>query len=444
MILKLRNWALALAVMVFGAGCGHHSSSSTSTSYIRLVNLTTASDLALTATASSSTTTGTMVNSGITSGGNGSYHSLTSGTYYLVTSSAGGSLAASSSTSKTMSADVYYTVVAYAHNGSIQNLLLTDNQTTPSSGYSLLTVAHEATDAGSVDVYLVPHGADISSYSPTFSSVATSSSSLSQTVNAGTYDIIVTAASKPEDVRLTMSSVTLSSQEMATFVITGTSGGALVNGALVDKGGSVTTLQQADKARVRIVGGFGNDRSSVSVSLSDSTTLDPLTSPSIGLYTLVSAGATVSSMDIVGGTSITAPTTIFASGGDYTLLVYGTAASPSVTVLTDNNQAPSSTSLAKLRLVNATVATSYGGISLTDNFVQVVSNLGLGLASDYQGVSTGQSSLVISSPWATFSPYTISTTTGSNSSLPYIYAGGVYTVFALQADPQVIVLSKDR
>jgi hypothetical protein len=439
MLKQMRFFSVVLSLLVLMAGCGgSNSSSTTSQGRLRLINITTASDLELSADDS-------QLVSGIGSGAVSAYQSLNAESWSLIASSASATLAASASTSLTVSGDTDYSLVAYQRNGAIKTLLLTDDNTAPSSGYSLLTLAHMATDAGAVDVYLVPHGADVTDYSATFSSVAASSSDSAQTVNAGTYDIVVTAAGKPEDVRLTMQSITLSSKELATLILTGTSGGALVNGALVEEGGDVVAMQQADKARVRLVGGFGNDGSTVAVSLADGSLLGALASPSIGLYTLVSADTSIDGITMTSGSTSTdvasLPTVTFASGGDYTLLVYGTAASPQVSVLTDNNQAPTSSSLAKIRLVNAAVATSSGGLTLTDNFQQVATSTAFGGASSYSSVATGQSQLVISSPLATFNAYTIF---GANDTLPYLYSQGVYTVFALQADPQVMVLSKDR
>lgn len=467
---QLRNWLVALTVLVLATGCGSSSSSSDSspgTTSVRVANITAVGNLTVagTYTSSSSSSTSTAsatIGSGVASGAASAYTSLTAATYAIQASVADGSLSASPSQSAGFAKDTNYTVVAYQRAGGSQTtnamgtLVLTDNQTAPSAGFALLSVYNTASDAGSLDVYLVPHGANVANYSPTFTSVASTASSLNQSINAGTYDIVVTSTGKPGDVRLTIPSLTLASTELATLILTGTTGGALVNGALIDQGGAIKVMQQSDKARVRVVGGFGNDGSLVNTTLSGNVSLNALTSPSVGSYALVPANSTIASMSITphGGTTTaisSVPTTVFVGGGDYTVLVSGTAVAPVVSVLTDNNQAPTSSALAKIRLVNAAVATTSGGLSLTDNYQQVVSNLGYGLASDYSSATAGASLLTISSPLATFPTYTIQDS-ATSSGIPYITSGTVYTIFVLQAGstvttpatPSIISLIKDR
>jgi uncharacterized protein YigA (DUF484 family) len=103
-----------------------------------------------------------------------------------------------------------------------------------------------------------------------------------------------------------------------------------------------------------------------------------------------------------------------------------------VSIFSDNNQLP--TSGAKIRLVNGAVST--GGISLSDNFVPLFSELSYGNASAYLGVTAGSSLLQLTSPVSTFTSY--STTVN-------ILSNGVYTLFVLgSADAAIEILSKDK
>jgi hypothetical protein len=147
----------------------------------------------------------------------------------------------------------------------------------------------------------------------------------------------------------------------------------------------------------------------------------------------VPANATAYTVIVNGATIGILPSTTFASGGDYTVLVYGASSSaPQVAILTDNNQLP--TSGAKIRLVNAAVAS--GGLALSDNYVPLFSELSYGTASDYSGVTAGSSLLQLTSPVSTFTSY--STTIN-------ILSNGVYSLFVLgSTDTAIEVLSKDK
>ncbi|MGC3982523.1 MAG: DUF4397 domain-containing protein [Steroidobacteraceae bacterium] len=427
---SLFSWAFILFAALLCSACGgsdDSSSSSSSNTYVRLVNATQVNNLKLTV---SSTTSA----SGISSGSASDYASMTAATYSAIVSVDDGSLSTSSSTSLTMSADTYYSVVAYARGGQIKLLILTDTVSTPATGFAALTIANAGTDAGNVDVYTVSPGTSVTSdMSPTFSSVSAGSSSLTNSISAGTYDIVVTASSKPNDVRLTMSSVTLTSTEVATLTLTSTSGGSLVDGAMIQQKGAVQ-LYPANKARVRVVAAFAAGTANPTVAASiGGTTLNSVTAPSIGTYTLVPANSSTYTVGVNGVTLGTLPSQIFASGGDYSILVFGTDVnSASVEVLTDNNQLPSSG--AKIRLINGAVSTA--GISLSANYVPLFSEQSYGTASDYVGITTGSTLFQLTSPVTAFSSYSATVT---------VLSGGVYSLFVLGNTTSAIeVLSKDK
>jgi len=414
------------ALMCSACGGGGKSSTASTTSYIRLVNATQVDNLSL----SASTTT---QNSNVAASQASGYASIAAATYSVIVSAANNALATSATNSLSLAADVYYTVVAYARGGQIKLLAITDNKTAPATGFASLTIANADSDAGTLDVYVVAPGTALSGLSPTFSNVTPTGISLTNSITAGTYDIIATAYNKPTDVRLTMSSVQLTSTEIATLALTATSGGSLVDGALVVQQGGVQ-VQPANKARVRVVAAFpavGSVNATVATTVGG-TALGSITAPSVGTYSLVPANSTTYTINVDGVAVGSLPATTFASGGDYTVLVYGASSNaPQVSILPDNNQLP--TSGAKIRLVNAAV--SSGGLALSDNFVPLFSELGYGTASDYLGVTAGSSLLQLTSPVSTFTPY--STTIN-------ILTNGVYSLFVLGATDALEVLSKDK
>jgi hypothetical protein len=68
------------------------------------------------------------------------------------------------------------------------------------------------------------------------------------------------------------------------------------------------------------------------------------------------------------------------AGNDYTMLVYGSAASPSVSLLSDDNKLPNSTVNAKIRVING-LSNTTGGVDLRVNYAAYGSNVVPGSAS---------------------------------------------------------------
>jgi len=371
----------------------------------------------------------------------GSYGAAAAGAYTVNVSTSDGSLTASTQTLNLTGA-VNYTLVAYQRGGVINTLLLTDNITAPASGFASFTVDNYSPDAGAVDVFVTAPGADISNLSPTITNLTANTASVTQSISAGTYDIVVTATNKPTDVRLTLHSVSLQSTEIAVLALTSTVGGALVDGTIVQQGGAVQ-LQRVTEARVRLVAAFPSTNNTNSIVTADvgGVAVQPVTSPSVGSYTLVPANSTVSSVSVDATAATNLPTTTFVSGGDYTVLAHNDPTNPSVVVFTDSNLLPSTG--AKIRLVNAGVPT--GGLALVDNFVPLVTGLLYGQASPYSGVASGTSTIQVTSPVQSFNP------TNSNESVSLV-SGGVYTLFVLgkfdtsnaSGTQPLVVLNKDR
>ena len=430
------SWLCAGIAALTLAACGSSNSDSSDPPTVRLVNLTSADDLLLTADSDE-------IVSGVTSGGASAYKSIDADTYSIVVSSASTELSTSSTSSVTLVKDTDYTIVAYERNSQIKILAITESTEADdiSSGYAQMTVRNAGSDAGSVDIYIVDPGVtDLSDLSPTFSSVSANGTSLSNLVSDGTYDLIVTKAGTTDDVRLTMSSVELTSQEIVTLVLTPTQGGSLVNGGLVVQDDSVTPYTNT-QARVRVVAAFPSTTSNLPVDVSiGGEDLDEIVAPSLGLYALVDGDTSTYTVSVDGTDVATLPSATFESGGDYTVLVYGTDTSDAaVNVLTDTNQIPSTG--AKIRLVNAAVSTA--GVSLLVNSTTLTSSIAYGDVSDYVSVSTGSNTLSLYSPAS--SSLVVNYSYPDLSNPVSIYSGGVYTLFLLgETSNAVTLLNKDR
>lgn len=430
----LRNLAAILLIAAFLSACssggGGGDSSSSSTASVRLVNLTSASDVTLTV---DDTSVGGAVAAGAASG----YSSVDADTVGVFSSSTSAALSTSATSSTTFAGDTDYSVVAYERGGQIKLLLLTETDTTPSSGFALVTVNNADADAGNLDVYVVSPGADVTDRSPTFS-VSVSSTSISNSVSAGTYDLVVTATGKAADVRLRLPSVQLTSGDVINLILTPTSGGALLDGALVRQQGAISFLRNTN-ARVRVAAALpaGTGANPVVVAMVGGTALGQVTAPSVGSsYGLVPAGATSYAVQIDGAPLTSLPAHTFASGGDYTILAYGSSpAAADVEVLTDSNRLPANSGV-RIRLVNAGVPTA--GLSLSANSISLVSEVVFGDSSAYSSISAGSNQLVVTSPAISFTTFT------STQSLS---ASSVYTLFVLNLSDSTTVkyvLTKDR
>jgi len=449
--MKSRAYLLALAVFALGmfTACGGKKHDSTPTpAHIRVVNATHAAGMTLTLTDATDSTKVVSVNSGLAAGAAGSYTDVAVATYNGVASVTGGALSASTSFSFQYATDVKYTAIAFERNNAIEVRIVADNITAPSSGFALFTAGNPAPDAGPLDVYFVPVGTAIDGLSPTILySYSGSITSSNASVSAGTYDIIVTAYGKQNDVRGKISGVTVTNQEIALLLFTSTKGGALVDTTLIQQGGGVT-VYPSTLARVRLMGTItasaspSIDVEAIGPTGSTATYSFPFISPKVdNLYSIVAAGSTIESVDVTIGSNpavpLTPPSTVLAAGGDYTLLVYGPSTAPAVSLLTDNNQAPTS---ARIRLINADVpdAGKSGVITLTDNNLTLVSQLPYGQASSYITVNTGTSALATSSPDQGFQPYSATVNVG-------LY--GVYSLViggTTTATPPQVWLVKDR
>jgi len=243
-----------------------------------------------------------------------------------------------------------YTALAYERGKNVYSAVYTDNQAIPSTGFSSLNVANVSSDAGPLDIYLVKHGTtSLVGYQPTFSSVqglstATTLASTTATCTGATdvcWDIIVTRAAVPTDVRLTLSNPIFASAQPYTLGLTATAGGGLVNAVLIPQSLTTAVYTPSTQARVRVWSALPTASAAAVVATVGTTALNVDYAPSPTQYQLVPAGSAVTALTI-GGTAIgTLPAGTFAAGGDYTILVYGTgspAGAPAALILTDTNQ----------------------------------------------------------------------------------------------------------
>ncbi|WP_377158782.1 DUF4397 domain-containing protein [Roseateles sp. UC29_93] len=409
---KTWAWGLSVATAALLTACGGGSDSSSA--QMRLLNASigyAALDMAVDSTT---------VNSGVAYAGVGSYADVkTDATGTEVQSNNVGSTLASST--PTLAAGSHYTMIAYGSAGSVRTTLLQEDQDAAATGKSKLLVLNLAPDAGAMDVYVTGADDSLDTASTVASGIATGSGSGYITLNSGTFRVRITAASSKTDLRLDIPSITLPSAGVSTLILTGSTGGVLVNGIQLLQQGAPSNFPNST-VRARLVAAVGGS-ALVSGSIGQTSLMPTSVAPTIGDYTTVAAGTADLSVYVNGALmSFTKPA--LTAGSDYTLMVWGTAADPKLAVLTDDNRLPTSpTTTAKIRLVNG-VASATTGLTLNVDYSALASNVVAGTSSSPQATAASTSALLtVTSPSSTTPVYSLSELG--------IQAGYVYTVFVM-------------
>lgn len=357
---------------------------------------------------------------GVAVGDVSSYTGLDADTYSIALARTG-SVTLLATTTQTLEEDVDYTHVAYGTQGSLRAVLLAGDESEPDSGRIKLRVLNGATDAGAVDVYLTAPEDPLDDATPVAADVAADSTSDYVTLNRADYRIRVTAAGDRDDVRLDTgaAAVRFDSRQVSTLVVSGTTGGVLVNGALVVQDGGVQSFPNP-YARVRVVAALATG-AQVGVQAGGQTLLAAQPSPVVGAYTLLPAGTPTMTVT-VNGVALPASTLDAPAGADLSVLVYGRPIAPQVKVLADDNRLPSGSGNAKIRLLHA-VAGLDETMTLSVAFTPRAS-AGYGEASAPAQLSAGSNlRLEVTSPTPPTTKYLLDDVT--------LDAQGVYTVFML-------------
>jgi hypothetical protein len=430
-VLDIRKWLAALAscVAVTLTACGGGGGGSGDTASVRVVNatLTHASidllangSLALSATASDSVS---------------GYAGVASGSPALqVNDSATGSALATLAPS--VAGSGHYVVIAYESGGVLRTTVIAEDAAAPVAGSASLRVFDAATDAGAIDVYITDPATDITTLtSPTFTFAASASLQASGflSIAPGTYRVRVTGSGNPLDLRLDMPAVTLTNQQVAALFLAPTIGGTLVNGAALVQQGAYTAGRNTS-ARVRLAAALAS-AATVTANAGGTAIAVNVAAPSVGAYVLVPARAAINVS--VNGASVAAPAAAPAAGSDSTLLVYGSAAAPTASLIADDNHLPTTSGNLKLRLLNGLTGAA-SPLTLDAAFAVIASNVVPGTASPYAVVVSSTALRVDVFAAAGLTPIY------SDSALS-VPGNAVYTLFMLgDAATPVPLLRRDR
>lgn len=334
----------------------------------------------------------------------------------VLTSDVGTSIAA---TTPTLTGGSNYTYITYGFAGAIRTTLLQEAETVPDANKAKLLVLNLAPDAGALDVYVTTATDDINSATALTTNLQGGAGSGYIQINSGTFRVRVTGYNKRTDLRLDIPAVTLDSASVNTLILTASDGGVLVNGITLVQKGAVKNFANT-QSRVRTVAALTNG-GTVASSINGQQMFSGAISPLISDYVTTNSGASTLSAKVNGlDMSFTPPT--LTAGKDTTLLIWGDASAPRMSVLDDDNRLPTVSGNVKIRLVNA--IPTQGAVSLNVDFSALASNVAPGMSSTPNNISSTTSSQVdVTVPTSSSSIYT-------NSTLAFP-ANSVWTFFAV-------------
>ena len=240
------------------------------------------------------------------------------------------------------------------------------------------------------------------------------------------YHLCVTAAGDKTNLRLDIPSVTLKDGEIATVILTPSTGGVLLNGLVLDQQGSLVAASNAS-ARMRLaVGATGGAQ--VTATANGVSLGTNLPTPAVGSYVLIPSGK-ITLVTTVGGTALADPGLTAPPGADLTLLVAGPAGTAPVLIADNNSASTSTANPVKLRLVNGMSGSAPA--TLTDNYINVGGVAAFGTSSGYGQVQASAALALLQA--------SAGTTQLCQSVNVTLTSGGVYSVFLLGSVPSAAV-----
>ena len=406
----------------------------TATAGIRVLNMSNGYDSLDLYTSNQGSSNDSVLFSAVARGTSTSYASLKADTYTLKfrkSGAAGNLLTADATLIETKRV----TYVAYGSSGGLHVFTVDEQTEAPSASFTKLQVLN-GTTADALDVYLTGADDALSDVSPVVSGTAAGVSSGFSTLRSGSYRLRVTSGGSKTDVRLDVPTVVLASTDVLSLVLTETSGGVLISAVLLPQQGT-PVLYDNTTARIRGAAGLTNG-SLVSIDLGGTQLVTRRSARSfIGdTYTTRVSGA-VPVVVYVDNVAVGSGVVTLQPGRDYTLLAWDAGTSVQITLIPDDNK-PSATHKAKLRLVNA-MSGSVVPLSLSVNYSPVAEYFEAGTASPSSELAPGTDYRLDVSNAQTLAPLL------ARESVTLL-ADGVYTFFVAGGGSSTITatLRKDR
>jgi len=383
--MRLRPPLLILALFTLGAAALSACGGSKHQAQVRLLNVSIGYQSLDMYFNKNGNTTDTAVEQGLGYETLSGYSSIDSGKYEVKFRIHGSSSNLEDITSDTYTDDSHATYVAYGSSGNFATLKIPEDVADQESGKSGVQFYNIA-QAGSLDIYLTDSTTALADATATFSGVASGGAASSTTIDQGTYRLRITGAGDKTDLRLDVASITFSDKKNSTVLLTATTGGVLVNALYLPQQGTLTKDENPN-APIRAATGI-SDGTLVSVAVGGTSLLTSATSGVMSAgYSQVTAGSASVTLT-VDNNPVTVANQTLTAGADYTLLVWSNADGNQTTLISDNNQIPTTSTKLKLRILNG--MSSLGDpINLTANFSPVAQDVAVGQASTATEIDGG-------------------------------------------------------
>ena len=165
----------------------------------------------------------TAVSSHLAYGTTTGYQSAQSGSHQVAIEPAGSSTVLQQQ-SITFASGADTTVIFYNFSQSASDIVLADDNSAPASGDFKIRIVNASPNLGPADVYIVTPGTDLNTVSPTLSNLAFGSAASYQSLAAGSYEVVLTAAGQKLKA-IDSGSISLSSGQVRTLVGTNSQSG---------------------------------------------------------------------------------------------------------------------------------------------------------------------------------------------------------------------------
>jgi len=292
----------------------------------------------------------------------------------------------------TLEAGKIYTVFAAGKLAEIAPLAIVEDNSVPAAGQLKLRVVHASPSAGNVDIYLTAPGADLAVATPALSNVAFRADSGVLPVNAGSYQVRITAAGSKT---VAYDSGTLELAVGEDFVVAAVDADNDVSPVSLllltrDAASPVTELADA-RARVRAIHAIP-DAPAVDVLANGTALFSGVSFYAVSDYAAVpAADYAVAVATAVGGTEVISQALTLDKASNYSVFAIGLAAgsgatAPRFLVAEDDLTMPSAGN-AKVRVVHASPGAPNVDVYAAGN--RVLANVPYPAVSDYLQVPAG-------------------------------------------------------
>lgn len=363
---------------------------------------------------------------------------VTAGTVNLAVKVAGTNTTVLTASANLM-ANSYTTIMAVNNAASLEPLVIPESWMAPTTGNVKVRVVHAAPAAPTVDVYVTTPGADLTTASPTLTSVPFKGVSDALTIPAGSYQVRITGAGSKAPVFDSGSVALASGSNLVLAAVAQDRGASPVTLLGLTGQTAMPTLEITDnRALVRVAHASPN-APSVDIAVNGATALTNVPYPVSSEYLPITSGSTRLQVKVAGTeTSVIDATVPLSALKSYSVFAVNFVSAIEPLLLEDDRSAPAA-GKARLRVIHGSADAPAVDVAV-DGSVQIA-NLSFKGASAYLEVPAGTYPVEVRAA---------GTSTALLSANLTLEAGGVYTVLAkgtlttIPSAPLALKVLRDR